>query len=270
MSAPGSGDAFARALSGHPPGFVDRLVKLTGNAIARFAMIPPGSRVLLGVSGGKDSLSLALALVLCRKRRYAEFELAAVRVDWIEARMDGEAAAAIGAYMDSLGIPYETVEASMRGDHLEPEPGCYRCARERKRRVFERAAECGFDRVAFGHTLDDVAGTAILNMVRHGRIEVLAPVRNFFGAVTVIRPLCMVRESSLRYAAGRLRLPVASIACPRKDDNERIATRAALVELEKMDTLVRENLFKALYPVEPGRIGRNGCPVTRRTWHGDS
>ncbi len=241
-----------RALSDRPQGFVDRLVKNAGKAIARFAMIPPGSRVLLGVSGGKDSLCMALALECCRARRYADFDLAAVRIEWREAPMAPEADAAIARYLERLKIPYVRVEASMRGDRPDGKLGCYRCARERKRRVFETAAAGGFDRVAFAHTLDDAAGTALANLVKHGRLESLAPVRDFLGRVEVIRPLVMARETALAYAAAALGLPVASIDCPRRNDNGRLALRAALAELEKMDRLVREHVFDAFHPPERG------------------
>ena len=292
-SPPSGGDVLEAALSGRAPPWLERFLASVGRGAHRHGMIREGDRVLIGVSGGKDSLALALALALRRRRLPFDLELRAVLVDWEPFPAPPWGLAAIGEFFRRLGLPFEVLRADPAAYAQDGPFSCYACARARKRLIFGRAQELGFGTVAFGHHLDDFAETALMNLCFRGRFEPLAPVRVFGaapggsgdrapaepesdsgdqaavrvpgaerGSIRVIRPLCEVRESTIRSVAARLDLPVLSVDCPHKDTNLRLSLKPLVAELAKMDTLVRENIYRACFgnpgkaAGEPGLSGR--------------
>ncbi|NLJ46545.1 MAG: adenine nucleotide alpha hydrolase [Treponema sp.] len=238
------GSALLSTLEGKPPPWADRFVRRVGASVHRFGMIRDGDGVLVGVSGGKDSLALCLALELRRRRVRDAYRLQALLVDWDDAPMPVGTLEDLRAYFDCLGVPFRVRPASRspRGSL----GGCYECARMRKMELFRAAREAGLGVVALGHHLDDMAETLIMNLVLHGRFEGMEPVRSFFrGEARVVRPLCALREGSVRTFAERMELPVAAFECGIAAKNPRRKAKALLVELGKIDRLVREHLFLA-------------------------
>lgn len=248
-------DQLRAVLDGRYPGYVQRFLSLAGKAVHRYGMVANGDRVLVGLSGGKDSLALLVALALRRRRVKDDYGIHAVRVEWegMDARPDdlnalNDLAAALGA---TFSLERRPLPRAMKDGGLD----CYVCSRERRRVLFEAARDLGCGVVALGHHLDDFALTAIMNLARAGRAEPLRPVAGFFGQYTLVRPLIMVRESSILTLVSRLGLPVLADSCPRSSLSRRQAYKPVLAELAKIDTLVRENLFRALAPT-----GRGGHP----------
>jgi tRNA 2-thiocytidine biosynthesis protein TtcA len=127
--------------------------------------------------------------------------------------------------------------------------------------LFEEALARGFGTLALGHTLDDFASTALMNLCFRGRLEPLEPVRDFFdGKVRVIRPLCEVRESTIRTLASRLDLPVLGVECPNAEGNLRDRLKPIVAELAKMDKLVRENCYRAWFGAKAQAGAKAGHP----------
>lgn len=296
---PSAGEILEAALAGKAPPWLERFLASAGRGAHRHGMIREGDRVLVGVSGGKDSLALALALALRRRRLPFDLELCAVLVDWEPFPAPPEGLAAIGEFFRRLGLPFEVLKADPAAYAGDRPFSCYACARARKRLIFGRAQELGFGTVAFGHHLDDFAETALMNLCFRGRFEPLSPVRVFGaapggpgcrvpgepgprpgeqaagdqaagdqaaargtgserGSIRVIRPLCEVRESTIRSVAARLGLPVLSVDCPHKDTNLRLSLKPLVAELAKMDTLVRENIYRACFGTPGKAAGEPG------------
>lgn len=249
-----------QSLDGRLPPWADRFVRGMGAAAHRHGMIGDGDGVLVGVSGGKDSLALALALELRRRRVKDDYRITALMIDWREFPLALESREAIHDFFQAAGIPFEVREASLlerlRGESF----GCYECARSRKRELFRAAREKGLAKVALGHHLDDMAQTVLMNLAIHGRFEGMAPIRPFFGGeITVIRPLCETREGTIRNFALRMGLPVAQTDCPHRLTNMRRKMKDVIAEMSKIDRLVRENIYSAQvhsvpFRDSPGRI----------------
>lgn len=258
------GPGLEAIVAGETPPWLARFLASVGRGTTRFDMIRPGDAVTVGVSGGKDSLVLSLALALRSRRGPVPFNVDAARVEWEEFPMAGADAVALEEFFSTLGLPYRVVRAPMAGDGDGDgrKLSCYRCARERKRRIFALAAADAEKRgdgripvVAFGHHLDDFVETALFNLLGRGRLETMAPRGLFLDSVTLIRPLCLVREGTVATVARRLRLPVASCDCPHRDDNLRDRTGGAIASLRKIDRLFRENIFEAALADRPPAAG---------------
>jgi len=230
-------------------------------------MLEPGDRVLLAISGGADSS--AMARVLARKRRTLPFafELVGCHVvtDLFPRNEAGEAW--LDRFFAELGVPLRRVfiEASRRLG--QQAPTCFTCARERRRALVATAEAEGCTKLAFGHHLDDIVETLLLNMIHCGAIAGM-PVRLELDRhpITIIRPMCRVKEAEAKaFAAGAGIVP-AQQRCGMGIDRRRASVKRAIAELAEGDDRVRDNLFAALgrvradYLLEKARGGGLGEP----------
>jgi tRNA 2-thiocytidine biosynthesis protein TtcA len=236
---------------------LERFSHHVGRGIARFDMIGPGDKVLIGVSGGKDSLAMSCALVERRKWVLVEYELCAVQVEWREYPMTEAEKEAIDDFYRQLGIPFRRIEAGIAPPTFRSKFSCYTCSRNRKRILFEEAARVGAGKIALGHHMDDIARTTLMNLLFHGEVATMMPVQRFFGGqVSIIRPLCEVREAEVSRVAARLRLPTAPNRCPNSDRNQ----RALMKELLRMASRVNRHAVSNVYGA-PWRIKSEYLPA---------
>ena len=201
------------------------LSKKVDRAIREFEMIAPGDRILLGVSGGKDSLGLVRLLTYRLAQSPVKYELAAAHVRG-DARGAGiEVQDELGSWIRGEGV--ELYTRDMIIPENEPLPmDCERCSRNRRRTLFEMARELGCNKLALGHNLEDFAHTALMNLLLFGRLETMAFRRTYFGGlVTVIRPLAFVREHELTRLARAAGFPVVENTCPAAPSSRREAAR---------------------------------------------
>jgi tRNA 2-thiocytidine biosynthesis protein TtcA len=201
--------------------FLDRT---TSRAIRDFALLEDGDRVLVAVSGGKDSMVLLETLARRRAWRAERYDLVACHVD------DG---VCLGCgFRERLAEVCAGLQVSLRIVQERTLPGadevaggvspCFVCAWRRRKALFTAAEEerCGL--VAFGHHRDDVAETLLLNLLWHGRHETMEPRRPMFdGRVTIIRPFALVEERDIARVARLGSLPVHACACPHSRDSKR-------------------------------------------------
>lgn len=236
---------------------LERFSRHVGRGIARFDMIGPGDRVLIGVSGGKDSLAMSAALVERRKWVPVAYELCAVQVEWREYPMTAPEKEAIDDFYCRLGIPFRRIEAGIAPPTFRKKFSCYTCSRNRKRILFEEAARVGAGKIALGHHMDDIARTTMMNLLFHGEVATMMPVQRFFGGkISIIRPLCEVRESEVARIATRLRLPTAPNRCPNSDRNQRLLMK----ELLRMASHVNRHAVSNVYGA-PWRINTEYLPA---------
>jgi len=235
-------------MSGKIPPRVMRFVKQAGRGINRFGMISQGDSIILGISGGKDSLALALALALRKRWLPIDYRLEAVHIDWREYHLPPEAKARLEEFFSLLEIPYTVIPAAMFPESFNGQFNCYLCSRNRKRILFDLAAERGVSKIALGHHLDDLVETAMINLCLRGSFTTMLPVQEFFkGKLEIIRPLCEVPEAMVRNITGFLELPVQNIGCPYRDTNLRAKIKPLIREFSHLDHKTREHVYQAFW-----------------------
>ena len=217
-----------------------------GRGINRFGMIDNGDKVLVGVSGGKDSLSLCVALKERLRWVPIRYELRALLVEWREHPLCREDHAQLDAFFDTLEIPLQKVTASIRPPSFRGRFDCYLCSRNRKRLLFQHAERLGFRKIALGHNLDDHIETTMMELFFRGRFATMMPVQQFFGGkMSVIRPMCEVKEREIARFAERFKLPVVSVDCPNRGANQRIIMKEIVRTLSRHHKRIRENIFRS-------------------------
>lgn len=180
--------------------------KAIAKAIYDYHLIEEGDRILIGASGGKDSTTLSWALARRLRWEGPRFTLQALRIrtDVPGGAMPKEAEQALKWLYAEWGVPLETVDVPVIG-RLKPgkEMNCYWCATQRRTELMRYALAHGYNKIALGHHLDDILTTLLMNMVKKGELSTMIPklaYRKF--PVTVIRPLALVPEESIRRFAA--------------------------------------------------------------------
>ena len=228
------------------------LISAAGRAIGDFSMIRAGDRILLGVSGGKDSLSLLHVLIALQKKAPVRFELAAATVDPQSPDFDP---LPLKGYMAELGIPYfyesqpivEQAEKSMVGDSF-----CAFCSRMRRGILYRTARENGYNVLALAQHLDDAAETFLMSAFFGGKLRTMqAHYLNDKGDIRVIRPLIYVRERQTAAFAKNAELPVIPENCPAcfGMPTERMHMKTLLADLERDNPRVFSSIKTALKPM---------------------
>jgi len=225
-----------------------------GEAIARFSMIRDGDRVAVGVSGGKDSLTLLDALLMLQKRAPIEFTVEAFTVEQGKFLSPIEP---IGTYLRSRELRWHYVWDQPSLDLLEREPdhGCDQCSRFRRRAVYEVARELGCNVVALGHTADDFCEALLRNAMFTGKLSALPPVTTSRkGEFRLIRPLVFVTEDLTRRWVAEQHTPVIACGCSQKTGTVRRSLRDYLAELEQDYPFVKDTLIAAMGNLDPARL----------------
>jgi tRNA 2-thiocytidine biosynthesis protein TtcA len=230
------------------------ILRKVGDAVGRFRMIRAGDRVAVGVSGGKDSLTLLEALLLLQKRAPIAFTVCAFTIE------QGKFLAPIhpvGAFLRARGVDWTYVQDNPSLKLLvdQPDHGCDLCSRFRRRAVYEVARSLGANVVAFGHTADDFCEAFLRNAMFTGRLSALPPVawsrkREF----RLIRPLVFVNEDLTREFAASLGAPVVPCGCSQKTGTVRRSLRDIFTELEKEHPFLKESLLSAMGNIEASRL----------------
>lgn len=221
------------------------LMRLVGRAIHDFGMIRENDRILVGVSGGKDSLSLLH--LLCHLQRYApvRFDLAALTVD---PQVEGFDPSTLKAYMADLGVPYfyqssPIMERATK--HMENDSFCAFCSRMKRGIMYSTAREHGYNVLALAQHLDDLAESFLMSAFHGGQLRTMkACYENDTGDVRIIRPFVYVRERQTAAFAREACLPVIPDSCPACFDMP--TRRQHMKELLAREESINKGLFKSL------------------------
>jgi tRNA 2-thiocytidine biosynthesis protein TtcA len=221
------------------------LLKDVNRAIRDYQMIAGGDRVAVAVSGGKDSLSLLRLLDLRRRQAPEQYELAAIYLAGDARGPDIPGYAPLHEWLRESGYPYAVEPLRLPENEALP-LDCHRCTWNRRRTLFEAARRMGCNVIAFGHHADDLAQTTLLNLLFHGKVETMAPRREYFdGALRLVRPMCYLAEKELRRFARACSFPPPPPDCPQSDRSRRRLARDLLKQAEQGCQDARTNLLRA-------------------------
>lgn len=226
---------------------IKRILSYTRRALDDYGMLSPGDRVAVGVSAGKDSLTLLCAMAELRRFYPIPFELIAITIDM---GFEGMDFAPIQKLCDELNVPYHIVPTEISHiifDVRQEKNPCSLCAKMRRGALHNAARELGCNTVALGHHFDDAVETMILNLFFEGRIGCFSPVSYLSRTeIKLIRPLLYLPEKDVRYFAGKVNLPVVKSPCPADGNTQREEIKKLLNELDRKHNGLRYRIFGAL------------------------
>lgn len=218
-------------------------------AIQQYRMISDGDRILVGVSGGKDSLALLQGLTLLGRFIGIDYEVVGVTIDPCFGGKKGDYTP-VAELCSRLGIEYHVIGTQIAeivfDVRKEPNP-CSLCARMRRGALHDTAKSLGCNKVALGHNYDDAVETFVMNLFTEGRLGCFSPVTYLTQKdITVIRPLVLATEREIRRAATKNALPVVRSACPEDGHTNRQRIKEFLADMERKDHGFKDRLFGAM------------------------
>jgi len=217
--------------------------KKVGKAIWDYKMLKEGDRVLLAVSGGKDSLVLLKIMKERTKFVPINYEILACYVDmgfpWVNTDV-------LKGFFEQESIPH-IIAPPPEPWHPEEPFSCFWCSWNRRKTLFNVAHDEGCTKIAFAHHMDDIIETMLLNLFFQGEISTMQPYQEMFnGELALIRPLAYVEEKDLARLAQYLRLPFVFSECPNSTTSKRRLIKGLVEELKKHNRNVKKNIFRSL------------------------
>jgi tRNA 2-thiocytidine biosynthesis protein TtcA len=246
----------------HPPVKLDeateqlqtKLLRLAGETIGEYGLIKDGDKIMVCLSGGKDSYALLDLLLALQRRAPIHFDLVAVNLDQ---KQPGFPAHVLPDYLSQIGVPFHIEERDTYSivKRLIPEgqTTCSLCSRLRRGILYRVATELGATKIALGHHRDDIVETLFLNLFYTGKLKTMPPkLRSKDGRHVVIRPLAAVRENDLaRYAELRAFPIIPCDLCGSQEDLKRKQVKEFLREWEQRSPGCTDSMFAALSNVAP-------------------
>lgn len=226
---------------------LQKLLSYTRQAVDEYKMIQSGDKIAVGISGGKDSLTLLYALSGLQKFYPEPFELVAITVDL---GYEGFDLSSIKKLCMDLQVEYHIVSTKI-GEMVNSEDlegsACSLCARLRKGALNDAAKELGCNKVAYGHHMDDVIETMMLALIFEGRFCSFWPVTYLDKSeLTVIRPMIYVPEVEVKGFENKMHLPIAKNPCPIDGSTKREYVKNLIKQLNKDNPGVKKRLFRAV------------------------
>lgn len=226
--------------------FLQQFYARAGACIREHNMIEDGDRLMVGVSGGKDSL--ALLKTLAGRKNFSEkhYTLIAVFVDIHEIPYKTDLSW-LKNFCDALDVPLHVEHISVDFSQTGNQSTCFYCSWHRRKTLFELGKNMEVNKIALGHHRDDALETMMLNMVSHGTLSSMpGNLPMFGGRVNLIRPLLKHTEDQTREFARVMGFPLNNAPCPYEDNTRRIQIREMLHAIEEQFPGARKNMFKSM------------------------
>ena len=226
---------------------IKRILSFTRRALDDYGMIAPGDKIAVGVSAGKDSLTLLCAMAELRRFYPVPFELIAITIDM---GFEGADFSSIAKLCEELDVPYHVIPTEISKiifDVRKEKNPCSLCAKMRRGALHNAAKELGCNTVALGHHFDDAVETFMLNLFFEGRLGCFSPVTHLSRVgLKLIRPMLYMPEKDVRYFANKVQLPVVTSPCPADGNTQREEMKQLLHALEKKHDGLRYRIFGAI------------------------
>ncbi|MGE5280567.1 MAG: ATP-binding protein [Deltaproteobacteria bacterium] len=230
----------------------ERLSRQVGRAVCDYNLIEDGDRVLLALSGGKDSLALLRILQWRRTFVPIRYEILPVHVDLAFGQGDGALdIEVLRRRVADAGLELIVRKRDIFGGKTREEIACFWCAWNRRKVLFETADELGCRKIALGHHKDDIVETVLMNLLFEGEISAMVPRQELFGGkVVLIRPFAYAEERLIERFAAALDLAVPSVPCPHGKVSQRAFAKRVIREASRVAPGVRTNIFRSLTRVK--------------------
>lgn len=212
-----------------------------------YSMFADGDRVLIAVSGGVDSLTLAGILGIWQRKAPIRFTLTVHHIDhgfWRTRDQALSPGTAIGRQVQRLGLPFAIAEERTIAEEART---CFLCARNRRSQLFDFARDNGYNKIALGHHKDDLIETLFLNTIYSGNISTMVPRQDLFGGtLSIVRPMAYLEKHEVVEIGAELNLEPVKNLCPLSDDTRREKVRALLQKLYDDEAGAKNSIFAAL------------------------
>jgi len=224
--------------------------RLAGKAIHQYQMIDADDKIVVGLSGGKDSLTLLHVLRERQKRIPVKYHIFPV---YIDPGFEKSYAESLRCYCSEMGfelILEITDHGPLAHSSYNRHNPCFLCSRLRRQRLFEIARDLGSYKVALGHNKDDIIETLFMNMLYSGHISTMVPKQSIFNEeFHIIRPLAFVDESTIKLFSNQMKFPVFANECPSSKNSKRSEIKDVLSDLYRLSPNVKGNIFRSMSQV---------------------
>lgn len=223
-----------------------RIEKSVGRGINTYSLIEENDRVAVALSGGKDSLVMLETVANRRRRLPVTYDVIAVHVHvkniGYETDLDF-----LNRFCDELSVPLYIIETEADLERDKNKSVCFICSWLRRKELFDFVKKEKCTKLAFGHHRDDAIETLLMNMISNSSISSMPPSLSMFGGeFDLIRPLILLGEDEIREYAKLRKYPPQVKICPHGDDTRRADAGRLLIEMEKIDKNVRQNIYSAM------------------------
>ena len=222
----------------------ERIRRRFGKAMGQYHLIDDGDKILVGLSGGKDSLCLLEFLAKRSRIARPQFSVEAIHVRMENIHYESDASY-LQQFCDALGVPLHIVTTSF--EPSTKKPACFLCSWQRRKQMFNLAQELGCNKIALGHHQDDIIHTGLMNLTFEGQFSTMpALLRMRKMPLTVIRPLCLCQEDDIRAYAQQQQYQKQIKQCPYEHDTNRTSIQDICHRMTLLNPEARYSIWNAL------------------------
>lgn len=230
---------------------ITQIQRLAGKAMKTYTMLSDGDRVMIGLSGGKDSLALVEVLAARQRIFKPRIEVVAchVSVDNVPYQSDTEY---LKSFCNERGVEFVHAHTSFEPDTKDGRGPCFLCSWMRRKTLFKTAEEHHCNKIALGHHKDDIVETLLMNQIFQGAYATMPPVMTMDNfAMTIIRPLALCREAELQQLASEHNYRKQTKNCPYEKESNRTSIRHIIEQIEQLNPDAVSSIFNAMKNIKP-------------------
>lgn len=226
--------------------YISAIEREVGKCINRYKLIEENDRVLVGLSGGKDSLVLLETLAQRRRRLPVDYYVAAAYIHINGVGYDSDRVF-LQSFCNELSVPFKVIDVEADFSPSQDKSVCFLCSSQRRKKLFDLASEDNCNKIALGHHMDDAVETLLMNMIFSGSISSMPPALELFsGEISLIRPLLLLKEEKISEYAGIRNFPEQKKTCPWGGDSQRAKIKSFIAGLKKSDKNALPNIYNSM------------------------